>query len=255
MKLKQKGAIIGIIVLLVTIVLGIFMNWWPLGNILLNIVPYFLIGGIIALFLWGFREGIEQYFHKNGRIKSQITKIIGHPDSVGNGIQYYNRRSHLPFDEFLAQAHQRVDMLAVTFHCVTTSHIRLIEETIYRGIRVTFLILDPNSRNAESRKADFHEGEEAKHHIERSLHVLCELKERLKDEYKDNLVIKKYDDIINESITIIDNKLIKIERHAKGSDSGSRPNELAFNTDNQSFFQRYSQGYQKIKPVDYRCSD
>lgn len=184
-----------------------------------------------------------------------VSKVLGNPDSVDNGVQVFNRRSHLPFDEFLAEADQRVDMIAVTFHCVTTSHIGLIEDTIYRGIRVTFLILDPNSRYAENRKTDFHEGEEVKHHIERSLHVLCELKKRLKDEYRDNLVIKTYDDTINESITIIDNKLIKIEKHQKGSDSDSRPNELAFNNDNQSFFQRYSQSYQKIKPMDYPCSD
>lgn len=69
-----------------------------------------------------------------------VNKKLGNPDNIDNGIQIFNRRSHLPFNEFLAEAHQRVDMIAVTFHCVTISHIGLIEDTIYRGIRVTFLI-------------------------------------------------------------------------------------------------------------------
>jgi hypothetical protein len=214
--------------------------------------------GILGALFWGFRKRFNNVFEK-ASIPAvqvhQVTKKLGSPDSIPDGIQIYNRRSLLPFDEFLAEAKQQVDMLAVTFHCVTTGNIELIEETIYRGVRIMFVILNPDSRYAQNRKEDFHEGEEVKHHIERSIRILCDLKQRLRNEYKDNLVIRTYDNVINESIIMIDKKLIKIEKHQKGSDSGSRTNELTYNTDNQSFFQRCSDRYQKIKSVDYQCSD
>ena len=255
---SEKVSIVIAVIAIVILAMGVYIKWWELNAILGYILEGVIFVGILGVLGWGFRKRVNNAFEKVPLPTAQVhhvTKELGNPDSTDKVVQHYNRRSHLPLDKLPAEAHQRVDMLAVTFHCVTTSHIELIEETIYRGVRVTFLILDPNSRNAVNRKADFHEGEEVKHHIERSLYVLCEQKKKLRDEYKDNLVIKTYDDIINESIIIIDNKLIKIEKHPKGSDSDSRPNQLTYNTDNQSFFQRYSNRNQKIKSVEYQCSD
>jgi hypothetical protein len=254
----EKVSIVIAIIFIIILPVGVYINWWEFNAILDYILGVVISGGIVGALVWGFRKRISNAFEKVPLPAAQVhqlTKKLGSPDSINDGIQIYNRRSQLPFDEFLAEAKQQVDMLAVTFHCVTTGNIELIEETIYRGVRVMFVILNPDSRYAENRKEDFHEGEEVKHHIERSIRILCDLKRRLADEYKDNLVIRTYDNVINESIIIIDKKLIKIEKHQKGSDSGSRTNELTYNTDNQSFFQRYSHRYQKVKLVDYQCSD
>jgi hypothetical protein len=97
---KAGGAIIGIIVLVAIMILGIVWNWWPLSNLLLNIIPFFITAGIIALFVWGFKARIENRFNKNSNksistsssnntvVQSQITKgitkVLGHPDSVEN---------------------------------------------------------------------------------------------------------------------------------------------------------------------------
>jgi hypothetical protein len=254
---SEKVSIVVAGIAFAILVTGVYVKWWGLDEIL-GYIPQVILGaGIVGVLAWGFRESITKF----GQVSlpaaqvHPLTKKLGSPDSISDGIQIYNRRSHLPLDEFLTEAKQQVDMLAVTFHCITTGNIELIEETIYRGVRVMFVILNPDSRYAENRKEDFHEGEEVKHHIERSIRILCDLKRRLREEYKDNLVIKTYENVINESIIIIDRKLIKIEKHQTGSDSGSRTNELTYNTDNRSFFQRYSHRYQKVKSVDYQCSD
>jgi hypothetical protein len=266
---KAGGAIIGIIVLVAIMILGIVWNWWPLSNVLLNIIPFFITAGIIALFAWGFKARIENRFNKNSNksistsssnntvVQSQITKgvtkVLGHPDSVENGIQIYNKRSYLPLNELLSEAQHRIDMLAVTFHSITTIDIQKIRETLYRGVQITFLILDPNSKYAENRHDDFHEGEEVKHHIERSLDILCRERNKLSTLLKNNLIIKTYNEKINNSIIMIDNKIIKIEQHQIGSSPDSRRNLLAFKNDNNSFFEQYSTEYNNVDSKDYEC--
>jgi hypothetical protein len=264
---KEVSAIIGIIVLVAIIILGIVWNWWTLNSILLNVIPYFLVTGIIGLFVWGFKKRIDNR-HSNSKpslntlstntpIQSQITdgvtKVLGKLDSIEKGIQIYNKRSSLPLDELLAQAQYRIDMLAVTFHSITTIDIQKIKETLYRGVQITFMILDPTSSYAENRQKDFHEGEEVKRHIERSLHVLCKEKNNLPHNLRNNLIIKTYHAKIKNSIIIIDNKIIKIEQHQTGSSPDSRRNLLAFKNDNNSFFEQYSTEYNNIDSKDYEC--
>src|SRR5207244_360533 len=92
-----------------------------------------------------------------------VTKVLGNPDYIQDGVQYYSNRSRLPLETLLSEAQQKIDMLAVTFHTLTTNEIQRIRDTLFRGVQITFVILDPNSQQAINRDKDFHEGE-VKHH-------------------------------------------------------------------------------------------
>ena len=276
---ERSTAVVGIVVLVAIMILGIFMSWWTLSSVLLNIIPFFLAAGIIGLFVWGFKKRIDAWFNRDvkpssvsshlierliihkenvGETKPEgVTKRLGNPDYIQNGIQHYGNRSRLPLEDLFAEAQQRIDMLAVTFHTLTTNEIQRIRESLYRGVQITFVILDPNAKQAINRNKDFHEGEEVKYHIERSLHVLCEEKKNLPvlphTDLRNYLIIKTYDNVVKHSIIIIDNKLIKIEEHLKGSSPDTRPSSLAFKDDNKSFFEQYSTEYRQIYSTKYNC--
>jgi hypothetical protein len=56
---RQIASVVGVIVLIVIMVAGTELGWWPVSAVLANVVPYFLAAGIIGLFVWGFRDRIE----------------------------------------------------------------------------------------------------------------------------------------------------------------------------------------------------
>ncbi len=139
----------------------------------------------------------QTHFDSPGQL---VTKRIGSPDRIENGVQVYNTRSEFPFDKFLSEGTEKIEMLAITFHNVTTNHIRTIEQLIFGGITFIFYILHPLSKYVEMRASDFHEGAELGHHIERSLVNLCELKRKLPKTLKNKLILATSDDLISESI-------------------------------------------------------
>jgi len=47
-----------------------FDGWWPLSSLLLNVIPYFLVAGILALFLWGFGDRVKL---KAGFVKTKTS--------------------------------------------------------------------------------------------------------------------------------------------------------------------------------------
>jgi hypothetical protein len=267
LKRQEIGSVAGIVTLVVFIFVGGYFKLWSLSAFLTN-VPYFIIVSIIGLFLWGFRKRIDSWFNKIPKItinrenaqvtqRDGVTKRLGNPDYIQNGIQYYGNRSRLPLQELFLEAQKKIDMLAVTFHTLTTNEIQTIRDTLFRGVQITFVILDPNSQHVRNRDLDFHEGEEVKHHVDRSLHILCREKSKLPrlphTDLRDYLVIKTYDNVIERSIIIIDNKLVKIEEHPKGSSPDYRQNSLAFEDDNKGFFAQYSTEYIQINSKNYEC--
>ena len=105
---KEVVAGIGIVVLVAIMILGIFMSWWPLNSVLLNVIPYFIAAGIIGLFVWGFRDKINNRFSRNDiklsplsveeviipKEKMSEPKPLITQQSIKNGIQHYENRSH-----------------------------------------------------------------------------------------------------------------------------------------------------------------
>lgn len=62
-KKEELGAIIGITVLVIFILLGIYSGTFSMNSILFN-GQWFMYAGIVGLFLWGFRDRIDTWFHK-----------------------------------------------------------------------------------------------------------------------------------------------------------------------------------------------
>jgi hypothetical protein len=90
--------------------------------------------------------------------------------------------------------------------------------------------------------------------IDRSLEILCKLKEKLEPSLKRKLIIKTYSSDTNHSIIIIDNSIIKVEDRPKGSDSNSRPNHITFKKDNKHYFKQYLREHKNLAEVeDYKC--
>jgi hypothetical protein len=187
--------------------------------------------------------------------QNSITLTLGHPNSVTNKIQNYNTRNELPrFNEFLALASKKVEMSALTFSIVTLQHIGDIETTLNRGIKVTFFILRPKSTYLKKHSEVLHAAEDMDYQIDRSLEILCKLKEKLEPSLKRKLIIKTYSSDTNHSIIIIDNSIIKVEDRPKGSDSNSRPNHITFKKDNKHYFKQYLREHKNLAEVeDYKC--
>jgi hypothetical protein len=77
--------------------------------------------------------------------------VLGHPNSISEGILHYNSRAELPpFEDMLSLAQWKLDMISITFHIATFKIFRDIRTARYRGVRFTFLILDPNSSYIQS---------------------------------------------------------------------------------------------------------
>lgn len=202
-------------------------------------------------------ENFTEATVKEARSRKQrrVTKSLGQPDSLKEGIQYYTSRAEISLENLLSQAKKSVEMLALSFYNVTMNHISLIEQLIKNNVTVTFLVLDPSSIVVEERKKDFREGEELKHHIERTLINLCKLRRTLSENHRPNLRILTHQAYSSESIIIIDDGLIKVEEYGSLVDPHDRHSRLAFKRDNPEFFKRYYDYYHSIVPIEYSCKE
>jgi len=59
--------------LVVAMSLGLYLGLWTLDSIL-SVLPYFLVAGIVGVFLWGFRERIEDAFGKKPVVSHGVPK-------------------------------------------------------------------------------------------------------------------------------------------------------------------------------------
>lgn len=186
--MKSLAAGVGIVVLVAIMILGIFMDWWPLSSVLLNVIPIFIAGGIIGLFVWGFKDRIDNWFNKNdikishSPPKKAVIPNVSIPEPkpivpesrIKNGIRHYENRSQLPFNEMVYKTEEQLEMLAITFRIITYANYDVLRGLLSRKIQITFLLLNPNSS---------------------SLTILCNLKK----EFKDLIEIKLYDSISRHS--------------------------------------------------------
>ncbi|MGA9844618.1 MAG: hypothetical protein WBQ25_20140 [Nitrososphaeraceae archaeon] len=267
---KEVVAGIGIVVLVAIMILGIFMSWWPLNSVLLNVIPYFIAAGIIGLFVWGFRDKINNRFSRNDiklsplsveeviipKEKMSEPKPLITQQSIKNGIQHYENRSQLPFNEMLYKAEGRIEMLAITFRIVTYANYDVLKGLLSRKVHITFLLSNPDSSSIEVQSKMYHGGEDIKEQIQGSLEILC----KLKNEFKDLVRIRLYDSISQHSIIIIDRDnadkaWIYVESRPVGSDSSSRPSDVTYLKANQAFFNRYCSEYDMLldNSEPYEC--
>jgi hypothetical protein len=185
---------------------------------------------------------------------SSVSQVIGTPNSIENKVQHYNTRDELPrFGELLTLAHKKIEMSALTFYIVTLQHIGDVETAVNRGVKITLLLLNPDSTYVQKHAQSLHAGQDMKYQIEKSLELLCDLRNRLDSSLKKNLIIKTYDSETKHSIIILDNKIIKVEDRPIGSDSKSRPNHITFKKDNKDYFRQHMRQHKRLEGKEHEC--
>lgn len=235
---REIGAICGIVTLAILLLLGVQFGMLSLNSVLSN-ASWFIFAGMVGLFLWGFRERIDLWFHKilpssptpHEPVVDSSTRIKpDEQEGQDEGLKHYKSRSELPpFNKMLSIANVTVDMSGLDFRIVVHQFMSVIRLLIHRHTRITFLLLDPNSEQVEIQSKSFHAVEDLKESIQKSIKLLCQEKEKLPPYMRGNLIIRLYDYPPQHGIIIIDdgheNAWIKVEARPVGSDSNSRPSD------------------------------
>jgi hypothetical protein len=253
-------SIIGVIIIVVSLsVMGVidltdFYTQLAVGLILLiPTIGYFTLGPEIERRTTS-RISTAESPRRTEQGPSSVSQVVGSPNSIENKIQHYNTRDELRFGELLSLAHKKIEMSALTFYIVTLQYLGDVETTINRGVKITFLLLDPHSKHVQRYTQSLHASQDMKYQIEKSLELLCDLKNRLDSRLREKLEIKTYDSYTDRSIIVIDSKIIKVEDRPMGSDSKSRPNHLTFKKDNKDYFRQYLREHNRIVGKDHKCA-
>jgi hypothetical protein len=176
------------------------------------------------------------------------------------GLKQYGSRSELPpFKEMLAKANVTVDMSGLDFRITLHQYMSNIRDLLYKDIRVTFLLLDPDSKQVDIQSKNFHADQDLKESIQRSIKLLCEKKEKLPPSKRGNLIIRLYDHESKHGLIITDegydNAWIKVEARPLGSDSNSRPSDAWYRRYDPSRYSQYIHEYNTLfhNSKEYRC--
>jgi hypothetical protein len=171
-------------------------------------------------------------------------KKIRPEPSIKNGIQHYENRSQLSFDEMISKAERTVEISAITFRIATLSNYNTLKGILSRKVHLIFLILNPDSTSISIQREIYHGSEDLKEQIQKSLQILCDLKNK----FNDSVDIRLYDSISTHSTTIIDREnpdeaWIQVESRPVGSDPNSRPIDVAYRKENTGFFNEHLKEY------------
>jgi hypothetical protein len=264
---KSHFPIIVTVGLVVVLAVGVIEGWWTLSTIL-NYIPEVILAGIAGAWIWAYRDRIENWFRKETQPHIRITGVsVLKPSDyvketkpkappVKQGIQHYERRSELPFDEMVSKAETKLEISAITFRITTLNNYKTLKGLLSRRVRIIFLLLNPDSASTVEQGKLYHASKDLKEQIQKSLEELCNLKR----EFKELVDIRLYDSLSEHSILIIDRDepdkaWIQVELHPILSDSNSRPINTAYRKDNQAFFYQYSKEYDKLldKSEQYEC--
>gem|GEM_PF-1039207 len=169
------------------------------------------------------------------------------------GLKQFKSRSELPpFKAMLSKANVTVDMTGLDLRIVVHQYMSDIKTLIYKDIRVTLYLLDPESKQVEIQSKSFHAVEDLKPSIQKSIRLLCEEKEKLPPYMRGNLIIRLYDYPPQRGIIITDdgheNAWIKVEARPLGSDSNSRPSEAWYRSYDPA---RYAQFVNELKTIGH----
>jgi len=258
---------------LIVIVVGIYGGWWSLSS-MPNYIPEVIMLSLIPLLIWGFRKRITQALRTapSSSPRPLENHIAAPPDESANipiserpievntvqvePIHHYNTRQELPFVDMLSIAKSTVEMSAVSFTILTLQHYEDVRFGINRGLKFTFLILDPNSQYVGKQTESYHATDDLKNQIEKAITRLCDLQK----DYPDDVIIRTYDSLARYSITIIDrviaeNAWVRLERRPAGRASKARSSEAAYRKNDIGFFNQSKDEYDKIfkKSKIYHC--
>jgi hypothetical protein len=189
----------------------------------------------------------------------QEQKLTRIPPSIKNGISHYENRSQLPFYDMISKAEQSIEMSAMTFTISILSHYNILKGILSRKVHITFLLQSPDSSSIATQREIYYGSRDLDEQIRKSLGLLCDLKK----EFKDLVIIRLYHSLSKHSITIIDRDnpdkaWIQVESRLVGSDTNSRPIDVAYRKENEAFFNQYSAEYTSLlndsKPYECRST-
>jgi hypothetical protein len=158
-------------------------------------------------------------------------------------MEHYSSRSELPpFKEMLSIATNTVDMPGLDFRTVVPQFMPFITDLIFKEIRITFLLLDPQSKRVDT--------EDLKESIIKSMKLLFDAKEQLSLDIKGNLIIRTYDYSLGHDMIFIDidnyNAWIKVEERPAGIDANSRTSDAWYKRDDESRYNSCLEEYNKL---------
>lgn len=190
--------------------------------------------------------------------ESDVTKMLGNPYDLMNGIQTYKNRKAAPFEQLLNEAKQEILFVSTSHEFVAKYHKKLIRELIMNSIKITVMVLSPTSKEIKNKEILFEivNIRDLSKVINETLKELCILRSEL-GQLQDKLEIKTYDSNVKYSYIVIDphseNAIMKIEE-LPGDNPENRKSYLAYKKDNNKFFQEHWNEIKRIIKVrDYGC--
>ncbi len=197
-------------------------------------------------------ENNEQY--KTVPTSNKIDPLKGRPYNEEMGIRYYSNRDDLPsLDSILKlDSLESVNILSITSAILIVTRKKIIVESLNRGVRFNFLILNPDDNvSVENQKRNYGE-RDIKGNVQDTLSALREIKNGLRNELNQNLSIRLYCGIsIEEGVMIVKtsvkfNSWAKIESYSVGGDANSRSSRACYYHSNKEFFEQYEHYYNSI---------
>jgi hypothetical protein len=193
-----------------------------------NVLVGLFLGVVVPRLLsWGFKDQIMLINRLRKFFRLKHVRTLGFPDSTEDGIMYYKSRPKLPLKT-------SCQSLTLTFGIITIQKITEIK-TVLSGdkkVKITFLLLDPNSEYVNIHSQIYTGAENLKSQITNSLSVLSNLQK----DFPEQVFIKTFHDLAPHSIIILDEDVIKVEDRLVGGDADSRPSHVTFADDNKAVF-------------------
>ena len=252
----------------IAIIVGLIFIGFVVGGInLTDYITQTAVGLTLLAFgvvYWAFKPKIDSWAglsqtneysrppSKPQQTKYNLALFMGSPDFVDpKYIWHYHSRDRINFQVFMKLAKKKIRMSALTFSVLTLQHEELLCQLASDEIRLTFLILDPHSEEAKRQTSLYKSSEDLIDQINRSLQRLC----KLKQQYPENVFIKTYTKLHGDSITIVDDSVIKVEKHVVDSGPNSRENEIIFKKDSKKEFLNYRKELDDLdkSSTEYTC--
>lgn len=143
-------------------------------------------------------HSIEDKIKKNDTIRRFLRisdPLRGKPECERNGIRYYDNQNQVPNLYTVLEINDinEVYILGLTCEPLIKKSYNQIQESLERGIRFNFLILNPESKHVPIQGENFKAGLDLKSQIDNALKNLSDIKSALPDNKKKNLIVKLND--------------------------------------------------------------
>lgn len=181
-------------------------------------------------------------------------KLIELANSVGLRGFYKSRSAfknkYNDYNKILEQANNSIIAVGVTLNnFLKESDIRdkIITLVENRGMHISLLLMDVNSKFFEQRGLEQDNLEELKQRLNTSYKLIKELKDKLRDKNKEDYIeVKKYDKMPLHSMFIIDHSNILVMPYQYGTKEGAW---LELNSNEDTYFEQFYKSYARLSKV------